>query len=50
MAKNKLSIYLIKEGLEEENIFEKESKVKSLKEYNDNKRLYYLPSWIHSPI
>ena len=50
MAKNKLSIYLIKEGIEEESIFEKESKVQLLKEYNDNKKLYYLPSWIHSPL
>lgn len=50
MAKNKLSIYLIKEGIDEENIFEKDSNVQSLKEYNSNKKLYYLPSWIHSPI
>lgn len=49
MAKNKLSIYLIKEGVNEEEIFEKESKVQILKEYNNNKKLYYLPSWIHSP-
>lgn len=46
MAKNKLSSYLIKEGIEEESIFEKESKVQLLKEYNDNKKLYYLPPWI----
>ena len=49
MAKNKLSIYLIKEGISEEEIFEKDSKVKVLKEYNENKKLYYLPSWVHSP-
>lgn len=49
MAKNKLSIYLIKEGVNEEEIFEMESKVQILKEYNNNKKLYYLPSWIHSP-
>lgn len=50
MAKNKLSIYLIKEGIDEENIFDKDSNVQLLKEYNSNKKLYYLPSWIHSPI
>lgn len=50
MAKNKLSIYLIKEEIEEEKIFEEDSGVELLKEYNQNKKLYYLPSWIHSPI
>lgn len=50
MAKNKLSIYLIKEGIDEANIFEKDSNVRLLKEYNTNKKLYYLSSWIHSPI
>ena len=35
MAKNKLSIYLIKEGVTEEEIFEEESKVKVLKEYSN---------------
>lgn len=47
MAKNKLSIYLIKE----ENIFEEESKtkIKVLKEYSTNKTLYHLPSYIHEP-
>lgn len=49
MAKNRLSIYLIKEEIEEEKIFEKDSGVQLLKEYNQNKKLYYLPSWIHSP-
>lgn len=49
MAKNKLSIYLIKEGITEAEIFEKESKVKVLKEYSSNKVLYYLPSYIHEP-
>jgi len=50
MAKNRLSIYLLKEGIEEDAIFEKDSGVKVLKEYNKNKKLYYLPSWIHAPI
>lgn len=49
MAKNKLSIYLVKEGVTEEEIFEEESKVKVLKEYSPNKILYYLPSYIHDP-
>lgn len=49
MAKNKLSIYLIKEGVTEEEIFEEESKVKVLKEYSPSKILYYLPSYIHDP-
>ena len=49
MAKNRLSIYLIKEEIEEEKIFEKDSGVQLLKEYNQNKKLYYLPSWVHTP-
>lgn len=49
MAKNKLSIYLIKEGINEEEIFDEESNVQLLKEYNENKKIYYLPSWIHRP-
>lgn len=49
MAKNKLSIYLVKEGVTEKEIFEEESKVKVLKEYSPNKILYYLPSYIHDP-
>lgn len=49
MAKNNLSIYLIKKTIKEEDIFEKESDIKVLKVYNTNKKLYYLPSWIHSP-
>lgn len=51
MAKNKLSIYLIKEGITEENIFEEESKskIKVLREYSTNKALYYLPTYIHEP-
>lgn len=50
MAKNRLSIYLIKEGIKEENIFDETNNVQLLKEYDNNKKLYYLPSWIHSPI
>ncbi len=49
MAKNRLSIYLINEEIEEEKIFEKDSGVQLLKEYNQNKKLYYLPSWVHTP-
>ena len=49
MARNKLSIYLIKEGINEENIFDEDSNIQLLKKYNNNKKLYYIPSWIHSP-
>ena len=49
MARNKLSIYLIKEGVNEENIFDEDSNIQLLKKYNNNKKLYYIPSWIHSP-
>ena len=49
MPKNKLSIYLVKEGVTENEIFEEECKVKVLKEYSANKVLYYLPTYIHEP-
>lgn len=49
MAKNKLSIYLIKEDINEEEIFEENSGVNILKKYAENKILYYLPSYIHEP-
>lgn len=49
MAKNKLSIYLIKEDINEEEIFEEDSGVNVLEKYTENKVLYYLPSYIHEP-
>lgn len=49
MSKNKLSIYLIKEEITEEKIFEKDSRVMILKEYSEKKKLYYLPSYVHEP-
>ena len=49
MAKNKLSIYLIKEEIKEEEVFEKDSGVRILAEYSDKKKLYYLNSWVHEP-
>lgn len=49
MAKNKLSIYLIKEEIKEEEIFEEDSGVMVLEEYSEKKKLYYLPSYIHEP-
>lgn len=49
MTKNKLSIYLVKEGITEEKIFEKDSKVKVLEKYSEDKVLYYIPSYIHEP-
>lgn len=49
MAKNKLSIYLIKEGTSEEKIFEERAKVKILEKYSEDKILYYRPSYIHEP-
>ena len=50
MAKNRLSIYLIRGDVEEDKIFDEDSGIKLLKEYNQNKKIYYLPSYIHSPI
>lgn len=37
MAKNKLSIYLIKEEIKEEEVFEKDSGVMILEEYSEKK-------------
>lgn len=48
MAKNKLSIYLIKEGiLENSNIFKNE--LTELREFNENKIAYYVRSNSHQP-
>lgn len=50
MARNKLSIYLIKEGKKDEEIFNNEKEVKILKEYSENKKAFYVPSSTHKPI
>lgn len=48
MAKNKLSIYLIKEGiLENSDIFKNE--LTALQEFNENKIAYYVRSNSHQP-
>lgn len=49
MSKNKLSIYLIKEGIDEDEIFEKNIGVQELEIYSENKISYYIPSQIHEP-
>ena len=51
MAKNKLSIYLIKKEVEEEKIFDKEkNNIEIFKKHDDNKISYFIPSYIHPPI
>ena len=51
MAKNKLSIYLIKEEIEEDKIFDKEkNNVEILKKHSDNKTSYFVPTYIHPPV
>lgn len=50
MAKNKLSIYLIKKEIEEEKIFDKEkNNVEVLKKHDENKISYFIPSYVHPP-
>ena len=49
MAKNKLSIYLIKEGILFEDVFSTEKRVEVLKEYSKDKIMYYIPSRVHEP-
>ena len=49
MAKNKLSIYLVKEEIDKDKIFQEDAQVEILNEYSENKILYYLPSYLHEP-
>lgn len=49
MAKNKLSIYLTKEGIKFDDVFSKEKRVIILKEYSKDKIMYYVPSVAHEP-
>lgn len=49
MAKNKLSIYLVKEEIHKDKIFQEDAQVEILNEYSENKILYYLPSYLHEP-
>ena len=49
-SKNKLSIYLIKEGIsEKDDIFEKPDEVQILNTLSDNSPVYYAPSYVHEP-
>ena len=51
MAKNKLSIYLIKDEIKEDKIFDKEkNSVEILKKHSDNKVSYFVPTRIHPPV
>ena len=51
MSKNKLSIYLIKEEIEEDKIFDKEkNNVEILKKHSDNKVSYFVPTYVHPPV
>ncbi len=50
MEKNNLSIYLIKEGIEDEKIFDEENyNIKILKEYDENKKIFFAPTYVHEP-
>ncbi|MEN6325275.1 MAG: DUF6119 family protein [Syntrophomonas sp.] len=50
MAKNKLSVYLIKEGITDINdIFHEEYPVKELHKYSDKKCAYFVPSNVNPP-
>ena len=49
MSKNKLSIYLIKEGLTKEEIFDEENEIQELEIHSENKISYYIPSFVHQP-
>lgn len=49
-SKNKLSIYLLKVGVNDiKDIFENSTIIKVLKKYNDNTIAYYVPSSTHEP-
>lgn len=49
MAKNKLSIYLIKKDKNINEIFDPEKNVQELRRYSDNKIVYFVQSWVHEP-
>ena len=50
-SKNKLSIYLIKSGIENpEDIFKNGAEIKVLKEFNNDTVAYYIPTHSHEPI
>ena len=49
-SKNKLSIYLIKEGLmTKEDIFERPDEVQIFSTLSDNSPIYFAPSYVHEP-
>ena len=48
--KNKLSIYLIKEGITElDDIFDKPESIKELQVYPNGSVAYFVPSYVHEP-
>lgn len=48
--KNKLSIYLVKEGIVElEDIFDKPESIEELQAYPDGSVAYFVPSYVHEP-
>lgn len=49
-TKNKLSIYLIKDGCENiDDLFDEKIKVAEFNRYDDDTVAYYLPSHVHEP-
>lgn len=50
MAKNKLSIYMLKHGIREpEEIFQEKLNVEELWAFDDGSKVYYVPSNVHKP-
>ena len=48
--KNKLSIYLVKEGIVElEDVFDKPESIEELQAYPDGSVAYFVPSYVHEP-
>ena len=49
-TKNKLSVYLVKEGITSANdIFEDPGKIRVLERYSENSAAYFVPSLAHEP-
>ena len=49
-TKNKLSVYLVKEGITSVNdIFEDPEKIRVLERYSENSAVYFVPSLTHEP-
>ena len=48
--KNKLSIYLVKEGIDDkDDIFDKPENISELQKYQDGSIAYFVPSYVHEP-